>query len=436
MQDTLNHIFSLRKNGRVDDSIRPEFYALLDRLGNPHQNLPPVIHVAGTNGKGSAIAFMRAMLEAAGHSVHAYTSPHLIRFNERIVLNGQPIDDDRLHPLLDEVLAAAQDDPEKSFFEITTAAALAGFARTPADIVLLETGVGGRLDATNVVDHPIATAITTLSYDHTAWLGDTLDHIAAEKAGIIKPGVPCIVGAQIMDDAPAALRVIDARAATLHAPIAMMGRDWYVHDVTDSSWSMTVKGETLRHLPHPAMAGAHQMDNAALAIATLRAQTACPVPINAIHHGLRTAHWPGRLQRITHACAPTSWDVWVDGAHNDSGAIVLARHITTLHARDHRPTHLIIGMMGHKDAERFIAPLATSAASVTLIPVPGSEGGKSHDPATLVPLWQAHGAHNVSCAPDLDHAIATLAATHAPGRIIVAGSLYLAGHTLAQAAFS
>ncbi|AEP08485.1 bifunctional folylpolyglutamate synthase/dihydrofolate synthase [Micavibrio aeruginosavorus] len=436
MQDTLNHIFSLRKNGRMDHSIRPEFFTLLDRLGNPHTHLPPVIHVAGTNGKGSTIAFMRAMLEAAGHSVHAYTSPHLIRFNERIVLNGQVIDDARLKPLLDEVLAAAHDDPDQSFFEIATAAAFTAFARTRADIVLLETGVGGRLDATNVVEHPIATAITTLSFDHTAWLGERLENIAAEKAGIIKPGVPCVVGAQMMDEAPAAIRVIETRAAAMQAALTIMGRDWHVHDVTDSSWSLTVAGETLSALPRPAMAGAHQIDNAALAIATLRAQSQCPVPIDAIHHGLRTAHWPGRLHRISHPAAPASWDVWVDGAHNDSGAIVLARHIAALYASDGHPTHLIIGMMGHKDAARFIAPLAQCATSVTLIPVPGSEGGKSHDPATLVPLWRTHGARNVSCAPDLDHAIATLAATHAPGRIIVAGSLYLAGHTLAQAAFS
>ncbi|WP_435640821.1 bifunctional folylpolyglutamate synthase/dihydrofolate synthase [Micavibrio aeruginosavorus] len=423
----------------MDHSIRPEFFALLDRLGNPHKNLSPVIHVAGTNGKGSSIAFMRAMLEAAGHSVHTYTSPHLIHFNERIVLNGHPIDDVLLKTLLDEVLDAAQDDPDKSFFEITTAAAFAAFARTPGDIILLETGLGGRLDSTNVVEHPVATAITTLSYDHTAWLGETLEQIAAEKAGIIKHGVPCVVGAQMMDDAPAAIRVIENRAAALNAPTVIMGRDWHVHDVTDSSWAMTVGGETLSALPHPTMVGAHQIDNAGLAIATLRAQTACPVPVDAMHHGLRTAHWPGRLQRIAHPAAPAPWEMWVDGAHNDSGAIVLARHIATWYTQGGQGTHLIIGMMGHKDAARFIAPLASAVpgiASITLIPVPGSEGGKSHDPATLAPLWQGHGASAVTCAPDLHTAVTNLIATHPPGRIVVAGSLYLAGHTLAQVPFS
>jgi dihydrofolate synthase/folylpolyglutamate synthase len=184
------------------------------------------------------------------------------------------------------------------------------------------------------------------------------------------------------------------------------------------------------------MVGGHQLDNAALAMATLRAQTLCPVSVDAIHHGLRTAHWPGRLQRIAHPFAPAPWAMWVDGAHNDSGAIVLARQIAAWHALDGHGTHLIIGMMGHKDAARFIAPLATSADSITLIPVPGSEGGKSHDPATLAPLWRAYGAQTVSCAPDLHSAITSLTATHPPGRIVVAGSLYLAGHTLAQAAFS
>ena len=437
LREKLNRIFSLRQHlvaqkGDMDLSIRPDYFTLLERLDNPHKKLPPVIHVAGTNGKGSTIAFMRAMAEAAGLRVHTYTSPHLIRINERIVLNGTPIDDGALETLLDEVLLA-NGDMAQTFFEITTALAFAAFARQPADLLLLETGMGGRRDSTNVVDTPIATIITTLSYDHTAWLGHDLTTIAGEKAGIIKPGAPCIVGAQIMPDAPSALSTIRATAHTQNAPTFVMGDEWDVQNITPHTWDLRMGDTIIPALPRPAMAGLHQINNAALAMAALRTQPCLNISRDAMVRGLQTAYWPGRLQKIIHPDAPPGWDIWLDGAHNDSGAMMLARHIHETTTQAHCAPHLIIGMMAHKDARSFIAPLADKAASITIIPVPGPNGEAGHAPDDLARLWVEHGARHVTCATDLNHAMATLRPNAAPtGCAIVAGSLYLVGAVLAD----
>ena len=360
--------------------------ALLDLLGNPHRTLPPVFHVAGTNGKGSTCAFLRAGLEAAGQTVHAYTSPHLVRFNERIRLAGSLIDDAALAPLLAEVLDAAEAHAiGPSFFEATTAAAFLAFSRTPADACVIEVGLGGRLDATNVVS-PVVCGIAQVGIDHQAFLGDTLAVIAGEKAGIAKPGVPLVCLAQL----PEAQLRIEAVTTAAEAPLLLEARDWQIDPTLASG-----------------LAGAHQLRNANLAANMLELRG---VPDLAIRQGIANARWPARFERLHDGPLTTGRNIWIDGAHNPAAAetlaVELARH----------PMHLILGILANKDADGIVAPFAQVARSLTFVEVPDHA---SHGPRTLATRWQGRAATNVQEA---------LSST--TGDVLIAGSLYLCGEVL------
>ncbi len=380
---------------------------LLDRLGRPHDRLPPVIHVAGTNGKGSTIAIARACLEAAGKRVHVYTSPHLLRFNERIVAGGREIDDDALAALAREAEEANAGAPI-TFFEIATAMAFLAFARAEADFTLLETGLGGRLDATNVA-RPAVCAISTVGLDHQGWLGNTVPEIAAEKAGIVKPGAPLAIGRQ----PPEARRVIERAAARAGAPLA--------------AWSARADGDGFvfrsrrraARFPAPALFGAHQIDNAGLALACLDALEAPVLSDAEVARGLARARWPGRLQRL-----PGPREIWLDGGHNPAAGAALAR--VAAGWRD-RPLHLVAGMMRGKDARGFLAPLAPHAEALTAAPIPGQENA-------MPPEEVAAAAAGLGIAADRAPSPRAALDRVPPGRrALLCGSLYLVAAALADA---
>lgn len=402
---------------------------LLAALGNPERTLPPVVHVAGTNGKGSTIAFLRAMLEAAGHSVHVYTSPHLVRFNERIRLAGRLIDDEALAALLEEVEQANDGNPI-TFFEVTTAAAFLAFSRVPADVVLLETGLGGRLDATNVVERPAVTAITRLSYDHQQFLGETLLEIANEKAGIFRRGVPAVLFPQ---PAAEAQGMLEKRARLKKVPIY--------------PWSVTPTGDGFRFesgkrrldLPRPALPGPHQIVNAGVAIACLD-HLPLAVDDEAVRRGLATVEWPARLQRLVRGplveMLPPGWELWLDGGHNDSAGEALALQAIEWHAEDQdRPLLMIYGMLETKDPYGFLAPLGAFVTSLRSVGIPG-------EPSSLPPEETTEAARICSIvdsapADSVEEALADLiekraAAGKGPARVLICGSLYLAGVILAR----
>lgn len=399
-------------------------HRLLSALGDPHRRLPPVIHVSGTNGKGSVLAFLRAMLTAAGYRAHVYTSPHLVRFNERIVVAGEVIDDAQLLARLDEAERANRDDPI-TFFEITTAAAMLAFAGSEADVLLLETGLGGRLDATNVIDAPALTVLTPISLDHQQYLGDTLALIAAEKAGILKSGIPAVVGPQAAD----ALSLIDDRAALLGVPVVAHGREWSVAEAgagfryDGRDWHLT--------LPKPGLIGGHQIANAATAIACLEQLPGFTVPAAAIREGVSNATWPARMQRLTAgplvAALPRGASLWLDGGHNEAAAEVVA----TTCAADGGPLDLIVGMIDSKDPEAFLGPFASLARNVRTVTIPDQQAAI---PAET--LAQAATRCGLAATPahSVADALATLlaAAGDAPARVLICGSLYLAGHVLAD----
>lgn len=398
--------------------------ALLDRIGNPHLRLPPVLHVAGTNGKGSTCAFLRAAIEAAGLTTHVYSSPHLVRFNERIRLAGQLIDDATLAALLEHVLDAGGD-IGASFFEVTTAAAFLAFARTPADACIIEVGLGGRLDATNVVPAPAACTIAQLGIDHQAFLGNTAEAIAAEKAGIAKPGVPLVT----MDYSASVAAQIAQVAARATAPIFARGRDW----------DFTVSGTRLHYrdalgtleTPLPTLAGPHQPANLALAIATLRHQRALAIPDAAFATAATSTRWPARMQHLLPgpltALLPDGAQVWLDGGHNAAAAQSVAATVASV-AGD-CPVHLIVGMLANKDATGFLAPFAPLAASLTAVPVPGHE---HHAPTRIATHARAAGIADTTTAADIRDAlnqIAQKSMSRAPV-VVILGSLYLAGEVL------
>jgi dihydrofolate synthase / folylpolyglutamate synthase len=399
---------------------------LLDRLGRPQDRLPFVVHVAGTNGKGSVLAFLRAMLEAAGLKAHVYTSPHLVRFTERIVVAGREIEDARLSAILEECEEVNAGAPI-TFFEITTAAAFLAFARSAADVTLLETGLGGRLDATNVVRAPALTAITPISFDHQSYLGDTLGAIAAEKAGILKPGVACISAAQ----PPEAARVIRARACLLGAPLAEEGREWSVWQAEDGRLVFRDGGEELS-LPAPRLEGVHQYQNAGVAIACARRLPAAQiVGSDAIGRGLARVVWPARLQRLERGrlgrLLPAGWELWLDGGHNPGAAAALARHLEGW--RD-RPLFLVFGMLKSKDADAFLATLARFVERMATLAVPGENASLGAEEAATIAA-----RHGIAATPvaGLAEALALLAAADGrPSRVLICGSLYLAGAVLAS----
>ncbi len=386
-------------------------------LGHPEMALPPVIHVAGTNGKGSTQAMIRAGLEAAGGRVHAYTSPHLVRFHERIRLAGALIDEPALARLLDEC-DAANGGQEITFFEITTCAAFLAFARTPAEWTLLEVGLGGRLDATNVVAAPRLTVITPVSFDHEAYLGTTIAAIAGEKAGILKPGVPCVVGPQ----RPEALAVIEARAAALGAPLHVSGRDWLAWEERGRLVFQDVRG--LVDLPRPNLPGPHQIDNAGAAVAALRALGQGE---EALAAAVSRAEWPARMQRLTRGplvrAAPEA-ELWLDGGHNPAAGEALA---ATLAAMPARPTHLVCGMLNTKDVGGFLRPLAPHAARLHAVSIPEAAATL---PAAATAAAAAEAGIAAAEAADVAAAVAAIAAAEARARIVICGSLYLAGTVL------
>ena len=395
---------------------------LLARLGNPHHRLPPVIHVAGTNGKGSVIATARAMAEAAGLRVHVYASPHLCRFNERIRLAGSLIADGPLADLLEEVETANGDAPV-TFFEVTTAAAFLAFSRVDADLLLLETGLGGALDSTNVLDAPAATVITPVARDHEHFLGSDIAGIAGQKAGIMRRGVPCIAAAQ-EDDALAALK---DHAAAIGAPLGIMGTDigWTPFD--DGGVAIQLEGKTVT-LPAPALRGAHQQANAALAAAALA--TAMPhIPQSALADGVTQTVWPGRLHRLAEGSLTSLLDqpVWIDGAHNAHGASALA---AALPAIDAGKWHFICGALNTRPASEFLSRIAPLAASIHCVAIPDQ-------PASLQAETLAAEAGEVHpgarAAPSVAGALQAIAggSGDADRPVMICGSLYLAGYVLA-----
>ncbi|MBP7252093.1 MAG: bifunctional folylpolyglutamate synthase/dihydrofolate synthase [Alphaproteobacteria bacterium] len=416
----------------VELSLRPAYFDLLRHFGDPQNHLPPVFHVAGTNGKGSTCAFLRAMLEAAGQRVHVYTSPHLVHFHERIRLAGQLIDEPMLVDLLREVERVIVPGTI-SQFEATTAAAFAAFARTPADYLILETGLGGRFDATNIVAKPLASLISRISFDHREFLGDTLIKIAGEKAGIIKPGVHCFIGQQF-DDAVDA--VFCAEAEKQQAKLYHYGQDW--HTSAHAEGFVYRDAHRALVLPSPALLGAHQVTNASLAIATLRHTLPHVVTPDQYAQGLRQVHWPARLQRLQAgklaALLPPDWELWLDGGHNDSAGEVLAEQAAAWRADDgaeQRPLYVIYGMIKSKVPSEFLAPLQSSIAAIHAVAIPDTPSSLSAeealDAANVCGLMQAQKAESVSLAL---HALARLSAKKA--RVLICGSLYLAGHVLAE----
>jgi len=416
---------------RIDLSL-DRIERLLAALDHPERKLPPVIHVAGTNGKGSTIAFLRAILEAAGKRVHVYSSPHLVRFNERYRL-GQPgegvlVSDAELSATLEECERANAGAPI-TVFEITTAVGLVLFARHPADVLLMEVGLGGRLDATNVIEHPLATIITPISIDHIDFLGDTLEKIANEKAGILKRGTPAIVAAQTRD----ALAVIERQAAKLNAPLKIAGEDW---TATEERGRLVYQDEAgLLDLPAPKLYGRHQFENAGLAIAALRAIKPFKIAPAAYEAGMVKADWPARLQRLAAGrlveLAPAGSELWLDGGHNPDGGRAVAAALADLEERVSRPLVLIVGMLANKDCAGFLSNFTGLARRMIAVPVPGAEKGMSAE--AVADAARAIGLP----ATSRDNLIEALDAARKldldpPPRILITGSLYLAGEVLRE----
>jgi dihydrofolate synthase/folylpolyglutamate synthase len=420
---------------KIIDLSLDRVWRLLAALGHPERALAPAIHVAGTNGKGSTLAFLRAMLEAAGYRVQVYTSPHLVRFHERIRLTGGPIAEDRLLALLEEAEAANGGQPI-TYFEITTCAAFLAFAREEADVLLLETGLGGRLDATNVLARPALTAITPVSMDHMQFLGDTLAQIAGEKAGILKPHSPAVIAPQ----APEAAQVIDARAAELGVVPYRGGVEWHATPGPAAEGFRYDGGRLSGSWPAPRLLGPYQIANAATALACLEQLSGIEVGPEAVRTGLRQADWPGRMQLLAEgplpARLPAGWELWLDGGHNAAAGEMLGAAADAWRAGDRtapRPLHLVFGMITSKQPVAFLGPLAARADSLTALEIPAEPA--SHSAAESAGFARAAGASQVHQAPSLEAALDRLAADSdpaaPPARVLITGSLYLAGKVLA-----
>ncbi len=404
---------------KIIDLTLDRMHRLLAALDHPERRLPPVIHIAGTNGKGSTQAMIRAGLEAGGAKVHAYTSPHLARFHERIRLAGELISEPALTALLDECVAANGGE-SITFFEITTAAAMLAFARTPADWTLLEVGLGGRLDATNVVDEPRLTIITPVSIDHQQYLGETLPEIAGEKAGILKRGVPVIIGPQ----APEGLEVIEARAARLGAPVLAFGQHW--HCFEDRGRMVFQDENGLLDLPLPNLPGPHQIQNAGAALAALRHlgadEAACEAAVT-------RAFWPARMQRLRTgplAESAPQVELWLDGGHNPAGGEAVAATLARMPARE---THLICGMLNTKDVAGYMRPLAAHAVHLHAVEIPGE---KNTLPAEVTRDAARAAGLPADTAPSVAAALSDIAAGNPQARVLICGSLYLAGQVLRE----
>jgi dihydrofolate synthase/folylpolyglutamate synthase len=405
---------------------------ILELLGHPERRMAPVIHVAGTNGKGSTVAYLRAILEAAGLRVHAYTSPHLVRINERFRLGreggGVLVSDEELLAALEhcERLNAGQ---PITVFEMETAAAFHLFAKHPADVVLLEVGLGGRGDSTNVIEKPLASVITPVSMDHMEMLGDTVAKIAAEKAGIIKKGVPLVMAAQLAE----AEAVIEQRAKEQRAPLHAAGQHWHVSIERGRLVYQDERG--LLDLPAPRLFGRHQFDNAALAIATLRSIDSLKVPVSAYESGIAKAEWPARMQRLTAGglvqLAPPQSEVWLDGGHNADCGRVVAAALGDLEERVPRQLVVIIGMLSNKDAGAFLANFAGMTRHIIAVPIPGHDN--AYTPQALADAGR-HLGMRIEAAASVAEALRSVArlAYEVPPRILITGSLYLAGEVLRE----
>src|SRR5215468_1853206 len=406
-------------------------WRILEALGHPERRLPPVIHVAGTNGKGSTIAFMRAILEAAGRRVHVYTSPHLVRFNERFRIGraggGVLVTDEDLAAALEECERANASAPI-TVFEIETAAAFVLFSRHPADVLLLEVGLGGRLDATNVVERPLVTVITPVSLDHAEFLGDSVALVAAEKAGIIKRGVPLIVATQARE----ALKVIERQAARLQAPTKIAGENW---TATEERGRLVYQDEAgLLDLPPPKLYGRHQFENAGAAIAALRAADGLQLPRSAFEIGIAKADWPARMQRLSQGVLPpllpAGSELWLDGGHNADGGRAIANALADLEERVSRPLVLVVGMLATKDCSAFLKNFAGLARCIITVPIPRQEKSLSAEAVAAAARAVSIPAQE---ATDIQAALTAVGrlGLDPPPRVLVTGSLYLAGEVLA-----
>jgi len=412
---------------RIDLSLG-RIQRLLAALGHPERHLPPVIHVAGTNGKGSTVAFARAILEAAGKRAHVYTSPNLVRLNERFRIartgGGKFVEDDELADVLSECEAKNGDAPI-TVFEIETAAAFLLFTRHPADVLLLEVGLGGLLDATNVVDKPLATVITRVSLDHRDFLGDTIEAIAAEKAGILKPGVPAVIASQTRE----ALAAIERQAARVNAPLSIAGENW---TATEERGRLVYQDDDgLLDLPAPRLYGRHQFENAGTAIATLRVG-GLKLPAAAFESGMLRVDWPARMQRLSQGrlapLLPAESELWLDGGHNADGGRAIAAALADLEERVSRPVILIVGMLSTKDAEGFLRNFTGLARRVITVPI---HQDKALPPAALADIARDIGIPALA-RDDVESALVTIGKLElAPApRVLITGSLYLAGEVL------
>ncbi len=435
MTDTLDDLLARLKrlHPLMIDLSLGRLQNLLAKLGHPEHRLAPVIHIAGTNGKGSTTAYLKAMYEAAGKRVHVYTSPHLVRFNERIAVPGPdgmagPIAEDRLKQYLERVELVNSGDAI-TFFEVTTAAAFLAFAEIPADAVILEVGLGGDFDATNVIAKPALTIITPVAMDHAEKLGDTLPKIARVKAGILKPGVPGIISLQ----EPAALETIVARAAEIRAPLSLWGQDF---EAFAQRGRLVYQNETeVLDLPLPALIGRHQVVNAGAAIAAVRHLRSSGIGTKAIERGLTQVQWPARMQRLAlagrlGARLPAESELWLDGGHNPHCGQAIAQTLADIEERAPKPLYMVVGMMGQKDAAGFLAHFRGLARRIITVPIPGA-----HE-APLAPEALAHVAlklgFTVETASGVPAALDRIrAAEGRPMRVLICGSLYLAGQVLA-----
>ena len=415
--DPISERLRLRHPQKIDLSL-DRMRTLLAVLGEPQHRLPPVIHVAGTNGKGSTVAFIRAMAEAAGLRVHTYTSPHLVRFNERIRLAGRLIDDARLEAILDRIEAVRG--VQATVFESTTAAAFLAMADVPADLAIVEVGLGGSLDATNVIERPLVSVIAPVDLDHAEFLGTTIEAVAGEKAGILKAGARGIVARQ----SEAAMAVIEKAAARVASPLTVMGTDF---DAWGERGGMVFQDlERFLDLPAPALFGAHQIDNAGLAVAVA---LELDLPEDAIAEGLRTVRWPARMQRLTagpygDAARAAEAELWLDGGHNPHAGLALAQALADRQAKAPRPLALIVGMLANKDAGGFFEALKGSEAHVFTV---GFDGACA-EPNALAAVARGHGL-GAQAATSVEAALATALRLGA-GRVVICGSLYLAGEVL------
>lgn len=417
--DPISERLRARHPQRIDLSLE-RMRVLCAGLGDPQDRLPPVVHVAGTNGKGSTVAFIRAIAEAAGLRVHAYTSPHLVRFNERIRLAGALISDEALNGILDRVEAVGT---EATVFESTTAAAFVAMSETPADLAIVEVGLGGVLDATNVIERPLLSVIAPVDLDHAEFLGDSLHGVAVEKAGILKAGARGLIARQ----PEVAMAAIEAAARAVHAPLTVMGVDF---DAWAERGGLSFQDqERFLDLPAPALTGPHQIDNAGLAVAVA---LELDLPETAIADGLRSVRWPARMQRLTagpygETARAADAELWLDGGHNPHAGAALALALAERHAKAPRPLALIVGMLANKDAGGFFAALGQSGAAVFTVPFDGAAA----EPEALAAVARGHGLGATPCA-SVEEAL-TRALRLGAGRIVICGSLYLAGEVLGAA---